>query len=406
MGVLFGARRGQAQRLWGINSAADLIPARPTGRAGGVPYVSEDTARRHSAVWACLRLRADLVSTLPLDVYRRVGGVQVEAAKPPVLVNPGGERIRMIEWMYSTQQDLDRCGNTFGVISRRDARDYPAQIDLVPVTEAAVVIRKGELAAYRLGGKLYDPADVWHERQFTSSGLHVGLSPVAYAALTLGQYFSVQEFAQGWFAGGAVPRARLRNTAKTLNAKEATIVKESWKASIAAGEPFVSGNDWEYEMISADQASSDWLEAQKASVPDVARFFGCPSDLIDAAVTTGNITYANVTQRNLQFLVMQLGPAVIRREDALTTLTTRPCFVKLNTAALLRMDPAARAEMIKTQIDSRTLTPDEARELDDRQPLTQAQKDQFLTFWPPKGGTQAVAPVSPAVPALLPAGGD
>jgi HK97 family phage portal protein len=387
VGVLFGARRGRQERLFGINSVADLIPARPAGGTGGMPYVSEDTARRHSAVWACLRLRADLISTMPLDVFRRVSGVQIEADKPPVLVTPGGGRVRMTEWLYSTQQDLDRCGNTVGIITKADARGYPAQIDLQPVADVQVVVRKGDLAGYRIGGQWFPPEKIWHERQYTASGLHVGLSPVAYAAWTIGQYLSVQQFATTWFTGGAVPRARLKNVAKTLSPKESTVVKESWKASIAAGEPFVHGSDWEYSLISAEQASADWIEAQKASVTDVARFFGCPSDLIDAAVTTGNITYANITQRNLQLLVMNVGPAVIRREDALSTLLPAPRYVKLNTDALLRMDPASRAEMIKTQIDSRVLAPSEARELDNRQPLTQAQADEFLTFWPPKNLT-------------------
>ena len=39
-------------------------------RASNSPRVDTDTALRHSGVWACLRLRADLVSTTPLDVFR------------------------------------------------------------------------------------------------------------------------------------------------------------------------------------------------------------------------------------------------------------------------------------------------------------------------------------------------
>jgi len=107
---------------------------------------------------------------------------------------------------------------------------------------------------------------------------------------------------------------------------------------------------------------------------DVSRFFGVPADLIDAAIAGGpNITYANITQRNLQFLVMHLGPAVVRRENALSQLLPRPRFVKLNSDALLRMDPLTRAQMIQTQIQSRVLAPNEARALDNRKPFTPEQ---------------------------------
>src|SRR5690349_22002342 len=46
------------------------------------------------------------------------------------------------------------------------------------------------------------------------------------------------------------------------------------------------------------------------------------------------------------FLVMHLGPVVSRREEALSRLTPGPRFVKLNTDALLRMDPSSRADKI------------------------------------------------------------
>jgi hypothetical protein len=61
----------------------------------------------------------------------------------------------------------------------------------------------------------------------------------------------------------------------------------------------------------------------------------------------------------------------------LTALTPQPRYVKLNAAALLRLDPASRADMIKTQIDGRWLAPSEARELEDRAPFTPAQIAEF-----------------------------
>jgi hypothetical protein len=90
-----------------------VIPDRPrlTGAGSQVARVTEDTALRHSAVWAALRLRADLVSSMPVDVYRKVAGIQVEMQKPPVLITPGGSQVKIKEWMYSSQVDLDRAGN-------------------------------------------------------------------------------------------------------------------------------------------------------------------------------------------------------------------------------------------------------------------------------------------------------
>jgi len=364
----------------------EMVNSRRALGKPGMPVVTNDTAMRHSAVWACLRLRGNLVSTMPVDVFRRVNGEQIEVPKPPVLVNPGGERVDLQEWLYSSQVDLDRGGNAFGLITERDGGGLPRRIDLQPLGECAFVIRDGK-EQYRIAGKLYDPKDVWHERQYTVSGLPVGLSPVAYAAWSISEYLSIQDFALDWFGNGGVPLAHMKNTAKALTSEQASTIKERYNASIRAGEILVTGNDWEYDMIQAEQAGSAWLEAKQFSIGDIARFFDCPGDLIDAAVQSGSITYASITQRNLQFLIMHLGPAVIRRENALGRLLSKPRYVKFNTGALLRLDPKTAADLIKVKIDSRTMTPDEARELDNLPALTQDQIDQFLTFWPPRGST-------------------
>jgi HK97 family phage portal protein len=370
-------------------TAGELIPPRPAQRAGGVTVTAESSLR-HSAVWACLRLRANLVSTMPVDVYRRVGDMKVEVPKPPVLINPGGERVGMIEWLYSTQFDLDRAGNCFGLITARDGLGLPARIELVPVSEVTVLVKDG-VRKYRIYGTEYDESEVWHERQYTVAGLPVGLSPIAYAAWSIGEYLSIQQFALDWFGNGAVPSAHLKNTAKTISPDQAEETKRRFKAATSSQDLFVTGNDWEYKMIQAEAAGADWIEAKRYGLGDIARFFDCPGDLIDAGAS-GSMTYANITQRNLQLLTMSLGPAIIRREDALSSLTSRPRFVKLNTDALLRMDPQARAQMFATQITSRQLAPSEARELEDRMPFTDQQLAEFDRLF----GTKNPAPTAGA----------
>jgi len=375
---------GRQKRFYGITGAADLIPTRPTARVGSVT-VTSDTALRHSAVWACLRLRASLMSTFPIDVFRRIGGVQVRMPKPPVLTLPGAEgpTQRIMPWMYASQFDLDRSGNAIGLIVERNALGLPARIELQPLAECSVRVKNG-VRKYRIANKEYDPRDVWHEVQYPVAGLPMGLSPIAQAALSIGEYMSIQQFALDWYGGGAVPKARLRNAARTLKPNEASDVKDRWKASVTNGDLFVTGNDWEYDMIQSQQMDMAWLEAKRYSATDIGRFFGVPGDLIDAVVSGQSVTYASLTEKNLQFLILHMGPPVVWREDALSTLLPRPRYVKLNTDALLRMDPKSRAEMFQTQIDARILAPSEARELDNRPPFTDDQIAEFETLFAAK----------------------
>ncbi|MEV6790896.1 phage portal protein [Streptomyces sp. NPDC051320] len=368
-----------------IVTAEDLLNLAREGRLGGKSiHVTNDTALRHSAVWAALRLRADLVSMMPIDVYRQVQGLQVEVPKPPVLVSPGGSEVGIKEWMYSTEFDLDRAGNCFGIITERsgvigpDGRGLPGRVDLVELGQVTVRANGSQIKKFKISGKEYDPWEVWHEKQYTVAGFPLGLSPVAYAAWTIEESLNAQQFARDWFGAGIIPSGTLKNVNKTIDKKNAREAKQAFRAAVSNGDVFVHGADWEYKPIQAVAQQAQFIEARQFGMGDIARFFGVPGDLIDAAVSGSSVTYANISQRNLQFLIMNLGPAVGRREDAFSRkLVSNPRYVKLNTDALLRMDPSARSLMLKTQIDSRMLAPSEARALQDRPPFTEDQLAEF-----------------------------
>lgn len=357
-------------------TADQIIPPRSVVPSPGLPPVTPDIALRHSAVWACLRLRANLISAMPVDVFRRVGGFQVEMPKPPVFVTPGGEYVDWQEYVYSSQVDLDRAGNSVGLITERNVAGLPQRIDLMPINLCAMRWRESGWY-WVIAGKEYDRSQVWHEKQYTVSGVPVGLSPVAYAAWQIGEYLSITDFALTWFGGGGIPRGHLKNKQQTMSPAQADAVKSKFKSSVLAGDVFVTGADWEYSMIQAEQTGKEWLDAKRASIVDVARFFDVPVDMIDGAVAGQAITYANVTQRNMQFLVMHLAPSIARRENALSKLLPQPRYMKFNTASLLRLDDETRAQVLAARINSRTLTPDEARELENLPPLTSGQITEF-----------------------------
>jgi len=357
-------------------------------RSTAGPRVTTDSALRQSVVWGACRLRADLLSLMPVDVYRKVAGAGINSpvAAPPVLVEPSeiadGHPMTIGEWLYSGQMSLDRVGNNIGVITKVDALGLPAAIDLVGMDEVRIRIKDHRVKEYRVNGEKVDSRLIWHERQHTVAGLPVGLSPIAYAALNLAGAEAAQQFAVDWFVNGTVPSAILKNSEKVLDPERAAIVKRRFKESVAAGDVFVTGKDWTYDPIAAKASESAFIEQMQYSDVALCRFHGVPADLVDVAVQSSTLSYANITQRNLQLLVMNLGSVVKRRNEALSRLTPRPRFVKLNSDAILAMDAKSRAELFKLQIESRTRTPDQVRAVEDELPLSEADYAQFERLWP------------------------
>lgn len=369
----------------GLVPRGSLLPARPNGKGLGRAFTA-DAALRNSVVWACTRLRANLVSSMPVDVFRKVDGAHVEVTKPPVLVNPGGERIDMAEWLFSSQMELDRVGNAYGIITERDGTNLPRRIDLVSHTDVSVRVDRstGEIT-YKIAGekKPYAAGDIWHERQYTVPGLVMGLSPVAYAAWQLGLWASTLDFAADWFSNnGMIPSGHLRNMNRVLEDGEADTIKRRYKAAVEGGDIFVTGKDWEFSTKNTPSVDASFMEQERHTDRDIVRFFDVPGDLVEVSASGASITYANITQRNLQLLIMSLGPAVRRRELALSRLVAGPRFVKLNSNALLRMDPKSTSDMLVAEVAGRITAPSEARALMNRAPFTDEQLAEFAVLWP------------------------
>ena len=367
--------RRSETRAW--TTISGMPRADRTGRRVSGP-ASADTANRQSVVWAAIHRKASLLSSMPVDVFRRVDGVAIEAPKPPVLVEPWqyaeGQPETIAEWIYSSQRALESHGNSVGLIHAWDGMGIPSQIELIEPEAVRFRVSRRRITEYRIHGEVVPARNIWHERMY---GGPVGLSPIAYAALTLYGAEAAQQFAADWFGGDAVPGAILRNAEKTIDPASSESIKARFREAIATGDLFVVGKDWEYDPIQAKAVESGFIEMMNVSDAALCRFFGIPAGEVDVPVASSTINYANIQQANLQLLVKHLGPSVDAREDALSRLTARPRFVKLNRSSLLAMDDKTRAEVNQLQINARTLTPSEAREKDDRPPLTPEQIAEF-----------------------------
>lgn len=378
-------------------TAAELIAQQGRSRSTGSVPVNHATALRHSAVWACRRLRSEVVGSTPIDAFRSLDGRLVEVTKPRLLEQPGAiiaheaaELLEFGEWATATQFDLDGYGNCFGIIAERDGFGLPSRVDLVSAGAVNVTATKGingksgGKIEFRVGGVAYDASEIWHERQNPVPGMYMGLSPVEYAAWSIGGYLSAQEFAVNWYASGQ-PGGVLKNTKEAkLDRKLVNEVRATYRAAIEDNDIFVVGSDWEWSGAEVTAASKAFLDQMQFGATDVCRFFGVPADMIDADTSNGSITYASITQRNVQLLVMNLGPIYTRREKKFTRNIPSRRIAKFNTDAILRMDPEARERVILSRVNGRTLAPSEARALDNLPPFTPEQVAEFKELFPQK----------------------
>lgn len=352
-------------------------------RYRGTAAVSQSQALRNSVWWAGSVLRANLVSTFPVDVVRETGdGLLTTVRNPGTLVSEPWPDQDITEFLFSTQMDKDRYGNAIGVIRERNALGLPTAVELQSMGNCSAIMNGPTIIQWRVGREYYSPKDIWHEKQYTLPGFALGLNPLTHASRDLSIYESAADWAADWFAGGALPRGTLRNTRKDkIKPEDAEDARNKFRESTAGGDIFVHGVEWEWTPASTSAATSGFLEQQESSEQAICRFIGVPAMMVGVDGGTGNITYANVSQANLEFLIMHLNPTVVRLEKYWSRKALpRPWKFKLNTDALLRLDPQGKADLMVKLNTMKVRTPTELRLLDNLPPYDDTQISELGTF--------------------------
>lgn len=127
------------------------------------------------------------------------------------------------------------------------------------------------------------------------------------------------------------------------------------------------------QAIGVTPQDAETMAARKFQVSEVARFFGVPPHLV-GDVEKSTSWGSGIEQQNLGFLQYTLSPFINRWEYAIERWLLKPGDVgrfhaEHNLEGLLRGDSTARANYLKSQIDSGLLTVNEGRRLDNRPAL-------------------------------------
>jgi phage portal protein BeeE len=170
-------------------------------------------------------------------------------------------------------------------------------------------------------------------------GVPLGLSPIAYAAWTIGGYLSAQQFGLEWFTVGRHPAGAPEEHRDGADDETERTGRSgsSWHAGRAHAVRLRL--DWEIDLLSVQPNESQFLETMGAGMADIARFFRMPADVLEGATTKGTVVYANISQRSVYLLQMFLGGSIKRRERMLSTTLPKPRNVHLDTDVLMRLDP-------------------------------------------------------------------
>lgn len=361
--------------------------------------VTADTALKVAAVYACVKVLAETIASLPLMLFERTedGGKQPATDHPlyTLLHDAPNDHQTSFEWREGLVAHIALRGDSY----QQKVMSGSGRItQIVPFNPAQIEIEiKDGVVTYihKDGGteKPYPASKIWHVKNMPISCTHndsvpegyKGVSPISIARESIGLSLAADEYGGRYFSNNASVGMALKfpqGTKLSPNAKE--FLKESLAEYGKLENKFKSiilEDGGELEKIGMSNEDSQFLESRQFQIEEIARIFRVPPILIGHPTNT--MTYASAEQLFLAFATYTIRPWCVRLEQSmnrylLSDRDRKRYFVEFILDGLLRGDTKSRYEAYGMARQWGFLNVDEIRALENKNALPEGKGQVYL----------------------------
>lgn len=346
----------------------------------GSASVSMDEALGVPAVWAAINFIAGTVAGLPLHVYDKTATgkkrVKASAANPVVSVlhDAVNDDLSSFQWrfdMFSTGVLTEGRSVTY---IERNERGQP--INLFPLPRCTVKrLPSGRKEySYKAGGKttVYDQAEVLDVTFMLKDDLLSHRSPLRQCAVALGKAVNANDYGSKLFKNGGLPAFVLQGpfgSEKSAVRAADNIADATKEAARKGGNVLAIPMGHKLDPLGSDPEKMQLVATQEFAVQEVARIYSLPPTFLQ---DLSRATFSNSEQQDLH-LVKHTMKRWLEQLEAEMNLKLfgrwSNRIAEFNLDGLLRGDYMTRMQGNATAIQTGQITPNEARALDNREPM-------------------------------------
>lgn len=337
--------------------------------------VTEETAFQVSAVWACVRLLSETVSSLPLNVYKKTptGRVPVQPGEfwfSDLMARKPNRYQTKIEFFETLMLNLTVHGNAYirksGLVGGR----YTSLMPLMSAQVEPTLLQGGSMIYTYTDGTnvdVYSEESIWHIKLF-GNGV-VGKSPIAFGRNMIGIAQAAEKAVTKIYNNGGKPSGVL-SFDRLLTPDQRDTIRSNF-SSLTTGTDerlLVLEQGAKFDQISMSPQDIELLSSRKFQLEEICRWFGVPSVLVND--TSGSTTWGSGIEQLVQgFYKLNLRPYLERLEASIhanlfSIEEAGKYEVEFDFEGLLRSDFKSRLEGYRTAIAGSVMTPNEARKLE------------------------------------------
>lgn len=350
------------------------------GTSSSGKVVTADKAMQLSAVWSCVRLLSESISTLPLKVYRtQSDGTRVLAKDHPVyrvLCKQPNAEMTPSRFMLMVVASICLRGNGF-IEKRYIGGRLVALQPLLP--QNMVVKRKYTgLLQYTYTDPLTNTKrdiplkDIMHIRGFGLDGV-CGMIPVHIGRDVIGSAMSVEESAAKIFENGLQSSGFL-SSESALNDDQRNRIRKYLQAFVGsknAGKLMVLEGGMKYNNVTMNPEAAQMLESRSFSIEEICRWFRVPAFMVGHMDKQSSWS-SSVEGMNMQFLTNTLRPLLVNIEQEISRCLLNSdddYYAEFSVEGLLRADSAGRSAYYTTALQNGWMSRNDVRRLENLPPI-------------------------------------
>jgi HK97 family phage portal protein len=352
------------------------------GPAGGVSLagqiVSVESALRNATVYACWRLLAETIASLPLIVYReRKGGGKDRATDHPLyslLHDQPNARHTSLEFRELQMFQALSDGNAYAQIVRGMGGGIGTLDPLVSNRMTPELLPNG-----RVRFKYLDPSgqqtilvqdEVFRVMGPSLNGVQ-GMNPIQYHRETLGLAAAQTDYLARFYRNDARPGGVIEWPGSFKSLLEHDEFRKRWQESQTGAnrqKTAILQSGMAYKEIGLKHTDAQFLESMKYTRADIARIFRVPPHKVGEL---DKATFSNIEHQSLEFTTDTILPWCRRWEAAIKRdlIAEDNVFAEFLLDGLLRGDSTARQNFYREALTDGWMTPNEVRDLENRNPL-------------------------------------
>jgi HK97 family phage portal protein len=318
--------------------------------------VTNETALKFNAVFACLRVLAETFASIPVAEYKKLKSGDRDKTDDTglydVLHNKTNDEMTAYNFKEAVMYQLNTGGNA---VCQKLTNKNGEVLGLFPYDWSRVEIyrnketKKIEYKIDRKDENIKSREQIFHIPGPSLNGI-IGLSPIEYARSSIKLGLTYEKFGINFYKNGAMPSGIFKHPQTLKDQAYERLKKDlekNYQSLLNAGKPILAEDGLDFVQLTIKPADAQLIECKRFQVEDICRFYRVPLHLVQ---NLDRATNNNIEHQSLEFVMYTMLPWFKRVEDCINTwLLSKEqrktgYYFEFNVSALLRGDMKSMAE--------------------------------------------------------------